>query len=68
MIKFEVKLYSLKSQCWKKIEDQWPKKEWLICSDLASSNGALHWLVAEGAEEWLLAFDLATEKFQVRSG
>ena len=67
MIKFEVKLYSLKSQCWKKIEDQWPKKEWLICSDSASSNGALHWLVAK--EGWrpenILAFDLATEKFRV---
>ena len=28
-------------------EDQWPNKEWLICSDSMFTNGALHWLVAE---------------------
>ena len=64
----KVKVYSLRSHSWKKIEDQWPQKNCSISFNLASSNGALHWLVAEGAEEWLLAFDLATEKFQVRSG
>ena len=27
---FVVKVCSLRLQCWKKIEDQWPNKEWSI--------------------------------------
>ena len=44
-------------------EDQWPNKEWLICSDSMFSNGALHWLVAEEGQspENIFAFDPATE-------
>ena len=64
---FEVKVCSLRLQCWKKIEDQWPNKEWSICSDSVFLNGALHWLVAEEGQslENIVAFDLATKKFQV---
>ncbi|XP_075665964.1 F-box protein CPR1-like [Castanea sativa] len=64
---FEVKVCSIRLQCWKKIEDQWPNKEWSICSDSVFSNGALHWLVAEEGQspENIVAFDLATEKFWV---
>ena len=70
---FEVKVYSLRSHSWRKIEDRWPKKECTISSTSASLNGALHWLIAEGpvydiyplGPECLLAFDLATEKFRV---
>nr|POE88530.1 f-box protein cpr30 [Quercus suber] len=61
---FEVKIYSLRSHSWRKIEDQWPKKECTIASTSASFNGAMHWLVAEDIS-CLLAFDLATEKFRV---
>ncbi|XP_023926423.1 F-box protein CPR1 [Quercus suber] len=51
----------------KKIEDQWPNKEWSICSDSVFSNGALNWLVAEEGQspENIVAFDLATEKFRI---
>ena len=64
---FEVKLCSLRLQRWKKIEDQWPNKEWSIRSDSVFSNGALHWLVAVNGQnpENIVAFDLATEKFRV---
>ena len=64
---FEVKLCSLRLQRWKKIEDQWPNKEWLIRSDSVFLNGALHWLVAVNGQnpENIVAFDLATEKFRV---
>ncbi|XP_065625015.1 F-box protein CPR1 [Quercus suber] len=56
-VKFEVKVYSLRSQSWKKIEERWNAK---------SLNGAVHWLVGDRGvldQESLLAFDLATEKF-----
>nr|POE78555.1 f-box protein cpr30 [Quercus suber] len=51
----------------KKIEDQWPNKEWSIRSDSVFSNGALHWLVAVNGQspENIVAFYLATEKFRV---
>ena len=69
---FEVKVYSLRSHSWRKIEDQWPKKECTISSNSVSLNGALHWLIAEDTPydmdfplgvECLLAFDLATKNF-----
>ncbi|KAM3701312.1 hypothetical protein ACJW31_05G162300 [Castanea mollissima] len=71
---FEVKVYSLRFHSWRKIEDQWPKKECTISSNSVSLNGALHWLIAEDTPydtdsllgaECLLAFELATEKFRV---
>ncbi|XP_075645204.1 F-box protein At4g22390-like [Castanea sativa] len=60
---FEVKVYSLKSQCWKKIEKQWPIKG--ICSMRSVSlNGAFHWIVEQNdGSESILAFDLSNEKF-----
>ena len=62
---FEVKVYSLKSQCWKKIEKQLPIKEiWSMQS--VSLNGAFHWIVEQDDRlESILAFDLANEKFQL---
>ena len=71
---FEVKVYSLRSHSWRKIEDQWPKKECTISSNSMLLNGALHWLIVEDTPcdmdfplgaKCLLAFDLATEKFRV---
>lgn len=61
------KLCSLRLQCWKKIEDQLPNKEWSISSDSVFLNEALHWLVAVDwqSPENIVAFDLATEKFRV---
>ena len=63
----EIKVYSLKSQRWKKVEEQWPNKE--ICHwESASLNGVVHWLVADFGvldKESLLAFDLASEKFKL---
>ena len=64
---FEVKVYSLKSQCWKKIEKQLPIKEiWSMQS--VSLNGAFHWIVEQDdGLEYILAFDLANEKFRLYS-
>ncbi|KAL4598675.1 hypothetical protein ACB092_11G075100 [Castanea dentata] len=62
---FEMKVCSLKSQCWKKIEKQLPIKE--ICSAQSGSlNGAFHWIVEQDdGSESILAFDLANEKFRL---
>ena len=71
---FEVKVYSLRLHSWRKIEDQWPKKECTISFNSVLLNGVLHWLIVEDTPcdmdfplgaECLLAFDLATEKFRV---
>ena len=63
----EIKVYSLKSQRWKKVEEQWPNKE--ICHwESTSLNGVVHWLVADFGvldKESLVAFDLASEKFKL---
>ena len=63
----EIKVYSLKSQRWKKVEEQWPNKE--ICHwESASLNGVVHCLVANFGvldKESFLAFDLASEKFKL---
>nr|POE82547.1 f-box protein cpr30 [Quercus suber] len=64
-VKFEVKVYSLRSQSWKKIEERWSNKS-LDSWNAKSLNGAVHWLVVDRGvldQESLLAFDLATEKF-----
>ena len=62
---FEVKVYSLKSQRWKKIEKHLPIKE--ICSaQSVSLNGAFHWIVEQDdGLESILAFDFANEKFRL---
>ncbi|KAK7850801.1 f-box/kelch-repeat protein [Quercus suber] len=44
--------------------DQRPKREWSICSHLVSLNGASQWVVAEDGLKNIVAFNLATEKFQ----
>ncbi|XP_050264254.1 F-box protein CPR1-like [Quercus robur] len=71
---FEVKVYSLRWHSWRKIEEQWPKKECTVSSNSVSLNGVLHWSIAEDTPydmdiplgvECLLAFDLAIEKFLV---
>ncbi|KAL0011332.1 hypothetical protein SO802_006440 [Lithocarpus litseifolius] len=73
-VEFVVKVYGLRSQSWKKIEEQWPNNKQIYTRKSTSLNGAIHWLVADqdqrvlnATEELLLAFDLATEKFQLYS-
>ncbi|KAK7852213.1 hypothetical protein CFP56_039852 [Quercus suber] len=58
-MEFEVKVLEIK------IEDQRPKREWSICSHLVSLNGASQLVVAEDGLKNIVAFNLATEKFQV---
>ncbi|KAG6645621.1 F-box protein CPR1-like [Carya illinoinensis] len=64
----EVKVYSLRAQSWKRINDEWPTKFFSVISDSASLNGALHWFVGpfdiEHNRQLLIGFDLATEKFR----
>jgi F-box interacting protein len=63
---FEVKVYSLKAHCWTSAQDKWPYSESRISSaGPVFVNGALHWLVKTATRGIaLLAFHLATEKFQ----
>ncbi|XP_059450957.1 F-box protein CPR1-like [Corylus avellana] len=64
----EVKIFSLKANSWRRVEDQWPYKELLIVSyHWAFINGAFHWLAQSATGAYtLLAFDLTTEKFRVQ--
>uniref|UniRef100_A0A7N2LHG5 F-box domain-containing protein n=1 Tax=Quercus lobata TaxID=97700 RepID=A0A7N2LHG5_QUELO len=62
---FEVKVYNLKSQRWKKIEKQWPI-EGIRSKQSVSLNGAFHWIVVQNdGSKSILAFDLANEKFRL---
>jgi F-box interacting protein len=66
----EVKIYSLKANSWKRVEDQWPFKErFESFHQPAFTNGALHWLAdgPTGQNTILLTFDLTTEKFGVQT-
>ncbi|KAG6700884.1 hypothetical protein I3842_08G135200 [Carya illinoinensis] len=64
----EVKVYSLRAQSLKRINDEWPTKFFSVISDSASLNGALHSFVGpfdiEHNRQVLIGFDLATEKFR----
>jgi F-box interacting protein len=69
-IAVEVKIYSLKANSWKRVEDQWPFKEpFNNLHHPAFTNGALHWLGdgPTGPNTILLTFDLTTEKFGVQT-
>ncbi|XP_059433331.1 F-box protein CPR1-like isoform X2 [Corylus avellana] len=62
---FEVKVYSLRANSWRRVKDKWPIKSSVIGSKPAFLNGALHWLAKmRRSLEMLVALDLATEKFQ----
>jgi F-box interacting protein len=60
-----VKLYSLKANSWRRVEDQWPYKDSKFFSNPVYLNGAFYWLVKilEGGIR-LRAFNLTNEKFQ----
>jgi len=65
---FEIKVYSLRRHCWKKVEEEWPEES-RPYSGSVSLNGAFHWLfdTLSGTPDdmgTILAFDLATEKFR----
>jgi F-box interacting protein len=64
---FEVKVYSLSTHSWTRVEEEWPKESHPYSSS-ASLNGAFHWLVTLSGlpitSSALLAFDLATKKFR----
>ncbi|XP_059433364.1 F-box protein CPR1-like [Corylus avellana] len=62
---FEVKIYSLRTNSWKRVEHKWPKNDSPIASKPAFLNGAVHWLATKchRSLKILIALDLATEKF-----
>jgi F-box interacting protein len=68
---YEVQLYSLRSNSWKKIKQKWPNKFLSIRQEESGTcfNGAFHWLIAppckRGVQLSLVGFNLATEKFKV---
>jgi F-box interacting protein len=60
-----VKLYSLKANSWRRVEEQWPHKDLKSFSNPVYLNGAFYWLVKTAARGIrLLAFNLSNEKFQ----
>ena len=60
-----VKLYSLKANSWRRVEDQWPYKGLKTFSNPVYLKGAFYWLVKTAARGIrLLAFNLSNEKFQ----
>nr|POE66585.1 f-box protein cpr30 [Quercus suber] len=66
-VEFEVKVYSMRSNSWKKIDVQWPNKA-ICCSKLVVLNGDVYWLAADGVVQGLesiLAFNFATEKLRL---
>jgi F-box interacting protein len=64
------KVYSMKANSWRRLEDQLPYKERFTISSPQPvfTNGAFHWLVESitGART-LLTMDLTTEKFEVQT-
>ena len=66
-MEFEVKVYSMRSNSWKKIDEQWPNKE-ICCQKLLALNGDVYWLAADRVVqdlESILAFNFATEKLRL---
>ena len=61
-IEFEVKVCSMRSRSWKKIDEQWPDME-ITWQNLVALNGDVYWLAAD--RKLLLAFVLATEKLRL---
>ncbi|XP_047333428.1 F-box protein CPR1-like [Impatiens glandulifera] len=64
---YEIKVYSLRSNSWHMLEKfhQGPN----FNSEVAIACGALHWTLGRAEEEeiWIVAFDLATERYRVIS-
>ncbi|KAK4589838.1 hypothetical protein RGQ29_020433 [Quercus rubra] len=73
VVDLNVKVYSLKSNSWKGVEEEWPIDKASICSKPTYFNGALHFIVKTPdyttnlprGMRLIVSFDLATEKFQV---
>ncbi|KAK7835427.1 f-box protein cpr1 [Quercus suber] len=66
-MEFEVKVCSMRSPSWKKIDERWPNMV-ICCWKSVALNGDVYWLVADRVGQHrksLLAFDLATEKFRL---
>ncbi|KAM1133796.1 hypothetical protein ACFX13_043771 [Malus domestica] len=59
---YEVHVYSLKSNLWKKIQCM-PSKGLELVSKIQFSNGALNWVMADNNMSIILTLDLATEKY-----
>ncbi|XP_016200418.1 F-box/kelch-repeat protein At3g06240-like [Arachis ipaensis] len=66
-------IYSLKSNCWKKLDLEMTKKEDIYNASVAYLNGVCHWWGSEYAtngleeEQVLVSFNLSTETFQTTS-
>ncbi|CAN6583056.1 unnamed protein product [Malus baccata var. baccata] len=59
---YEVHVYSLKSNLWKKIQSM-PSKGLELVSKIQFSKGALNWVMANNNMSIILTLDLATEKY-----
>ncbi|RXH91552.1 hypothetical protein DVH24_020575 [Malus domestica] len=59
---YEVHVYSLKSNLWKKIQSM-PSKGLELVSKIQFSKGALNWVMANNNMSIILTIDLATEKY-----
>ncbi|KAM1464191.1 hypothetical protein ACFXTO_043883 [Malus domestica] len=59
---YEVHVYSLKSNLWKKIQSM-PSKGLELVSKIQFSNGALNWLMGDNNMSIILTLDLAAEKY-----
>ncbi|RYR06963.1 hypothetical protein Ahy_B05g074282 [Arachis hypogaea] len=66
-------IYSLKSNCWKKLDLEMTKREHIDNASVAYLNGICHWWGSEYAtngleeEQVLVSFNLSTETFQITS-
>lgn len=76
VVDLNVKVYSLKSHSWKRVEQERPIDKASICSKPTYFNGALHFIVKTPDfatnlprgmlhMQLIVSFDLATEKFHV---
>ena len=73
VVDLNVKVYSLKSNSWKGVEEEWPIDKASICSKPTYFNGALHFKVKTPdyttnlprGMRLIVSFDLATKKFHV---
>ncbi|XP_068313773.1 F-box protein CPR1-like [Pyrus communis] len=61
-LSYEVHVYSLKSNLWKKIQSM-PSKGLELVSKIHFSNGALNWVMSDNNMSIILTLDLATEKY-----
>ncbi|KAL1319096.1 F-box/kelch-repeat protein At3g06240-like [Arachis ipaensis] len=60
-------IYSLKNNCWKKLELEMNHNEFLEQGSVKYLNGVCHWCCEEYGEEVIVSFNLSTETFQTTS-